>query len=43
MNQSTHPIERDYEAVRERAKSRFGVYLPNRLSTSNDLRTARLL
>lgn len=37
MNQSTDPIERDYEAVRERAKSRFGVYLPNRLSTSERL------
>lgn len=37
MNQNTDPIERDYEAVRERVKSRFGVYLPNRLSVSERL------
>ncbi len=37
MNSSTDPVERDYEAVRARAKSRFGVYLPNRLSPTERL------
>lgn len=32
MSQSTDPIERNYESVRERVKMRFGAYLPNRLS-----------
>ena len=37
MDQSTDPIERDYEAVRARVNSRFGVYLPNRLSVAERL------
>jgi hypothetical protein len=34
VDQHPNPIEEDYEAVRARAQSRFGRYLPNRVSPS---------
>jgi len=37
MDPYTDPIERDHEAVRNRIKSRFGVYLPNRVGVAERL------